>query len=120
MATIDHMSFELSDAQRERLVERRRDLHRHPELAHQERRTAGIVAASLREVGLDEVRTEIGETGVVGILRGGRPGRTVMLRADMDALPLTEQDRGQPYRSTVDDAHHACGHDGHLAILLTV
>jgi amidohydrolase len=102
------------------MVEVRRDLHRHPELAHQERRTAGIVANRLRELGLDEVRTEIGQTGVVGILTGSKPGRTVLLRADMDALPLTEHDRGQPYRSAYDGAHHACGHDGHVAILLTV
>jgi amidohydrolase len=110
----------LTAEQRARLVELRRDFHRHPELAHQEHRTAGIVAERLRALGLDSVRTGVGQTGVVGTLSGGRPGRTVMLRADMDALPLTEVDRGQPYRSTNDGAHHACGHDGHTAILLTV
>jgi amidohydrolase len=102
------------------MVAVRRDLHQHPELAHRELRTAGIVAERLRELGLDEVRTEIGQTGVVGVLRGGKAGRTVLLRADMDALPLTEQDRGQPYRSQVEGLHHGCGHDGHVAILLTV
>lgn len=102
----------------ERLVSLRRDFHQHPELAHQEHRTAGVVADVLREAGLDEVRTQVGTTGVVGVLRGARPGRTVLLRADMDALPLTEADRGQPYRSRNEGAHHACGHDGHLAILL--
>ena len=102
------------------MVAMRRDLHQHPELAHRELRTAGIVAERLRELGLDEVRTEIGQTGVVGVLRGGKAGRTVLLRADMDALPLTEQDRGQPYRSQVEGLHHGCGHDGHVAILLTV
>jgi amidohydrolase len=110
----------LTAEQRERLVELRRDFHRHPELAHQEHRTAEIIATRLTELGLDEVRTGVGRTGVVGVLRGGRPGRTVLLRADIDALPLTEADRGQPYRSVQPGAHHACGHDGHIAILLTV
>lgn len=109
----------LTAEQRERLIELRRDFHRHPELAHQEHRTASIVAERLQGLGLDEVRTGIGQTGVVGVLKGGRPGRTVMLRADMDALPLLEADRGQPYRSVNQGAHHACGHDGHVAILLT-
>jgi amidohydrolase len=110
----------LTVEQGERLVELRRDFHRHPELAHQEHRTAGVVAEQLRRLGLDEVRTGVGQTGVLGVLRGGHAGRTVMLRADMDGLPLTETDRGQPYRSTNPGAHHACGHDGHTAILLTV
>jgi amidohydrolase len=110
----------LTAEQGERLIELRRDFHRHPELAHQEHRTAAIVADRLRSLGLDEVRTGVGQTGVLGVLHGARAGRTVMLRADMDGLPLTEADRGQPYRSTELGAHHACGHDGHTAILLTV
>ena len=110
----------LSPEQRARLVALRRDFHRHPELAHQEHRTAGIVADRLNALGLDDVRTGVGKTGVVGVLRGGRPGKTVMLRADMDGLPLLEADRGQPYRSVNEGVHHACGHDGHVAILLTV
>lgn len=114
------MIIALTPEQHERLIATRRDLHQHPELAHQERRTASLVAARLRELGLDDVRTGVGQTGVVGVLRGGRPGKTVLLRADMDGLPLTEQDRGQPYRSTYEGAHHACGHDGHVAILLMV
>ena len=109
----------LTAEQRERLIELRRDFHRHPELAHQEHRTAGIVAEHLQSLGLDEVRTGVGQTGVVGVLKGGRPGRTVLLRADMDALPLTEADRGQAYLSVNQGTHHACGHDGHTAILLT-
>jgi amidohydrolase len=109
----------LTAEQRERLIELRRDFHRHPELAHQEHRTAGIVAERLQGLGLDEVRTGVGQTGVVGVLKGGRPGRTVMLRADMDALPLAEADRGQAYQSVTPGSHHACGHDGHTAILLT-
>jgi len=110
----------LTAEQRTTLVERRRDFHQHPEIAHQEHRTAGIVADQLRHLGLDEVRTGVGKTGVVGVLRGGQAGKTVLLRADIDALPLTEADSGQPYRSQKDGAHHACGHDGHTAILLSV
>jgi len=109
----------LTAEQRERLIELRRDFHRHPELAHQEHRTAGIVAERLQALGLDEVRTGVGQTGVVGVLKGGRPGRTVLLRADMDALPLAETDRGQAYLSVNHGSHHACGHDGHVAILMT-
>lgn len=110
----------LTTEQHDRLVELRRDFHRHPELSHQEHRTAGIISARLRQIGLDEVRDRISQTGVFGVLRGGRPGKCVLLRADIDALPITEADRGQEYRSTNDGAHHACGHDGHTAILLTV
>ncbi|MCA1647335.1 MAG: hypothetical protein LC797_18380 [Chloroflexi bacterium] len=77
----------LTDAQSQRLIELRRDFHRHPELAHQEHRTARIVAERLRTLGLDEVRTGIGQTGVLGVLRGGRAGRTVMLPAGTMATP---------------------------------
>jgi hippurate hydrolase len=98
------------------LVALRRDLHAHPELAFQERRTAGIVAAALRLLGLD-VHEGLGGTGVVGTLRHGSSGRTVGLRADMDALPMAEQSRlGHASRHT--GAHHGCGHDGHTAMLL--
>jgi amidohydrolase len=106
--------------QRSRLVDLRRDLHSYPELAHQEHRTAGIISERLRALGLDEVCAGVGQTGVVGVLNGGWPGRRVMLRADIDALPLQESDRGQPYRSRNEGVHHACGHDGHTAILLMV
>ena len=102
------------------MVELRRDLHQQPEIAHQEFRTADVVAERLRASRLDQVRTGVGQTGVVGTLRGALPGPTVLLRADMDALPLVEADRGQPYRSRREGVHHACGHDGHVAILLTV
>src|SRR5919206_3020868 len=104
---------------REQMIALRRDFHQHPEIAFEEQRTADIVAKRLGSLGL-AVRTGVGQTGVVGLLEGGSPGRTVLLRADMDALPLTETDRGQPYRSQNTSAHHACGHDGHTAILLTV
>ncbi|MFT3714596.1 MAG: amidohydrolase [Gordonia sp. (in: high G+C Gram-positive bacteria)] len=94
----------------------RRDLHAHPELAFDEHRTAGVVADRLRGLGA-EVTTGIGGTGVVGVLRGERPGPTVGLRADMDALPVTET-LPRPHASTVPGVMHACGHDGHCAMLL--
>jgi amidohydrolase len=94
----------------------RRDLHRNPELGFEEHRTSGIVQERLRRLGY-EVHAGIAATGVVGILKGGRPGRTVMLRADMDALPILEEN-DLVYRSKIDGKMHACGHDGHVAILL--
>lgn len=94
----------------------RRDLHMHPELGFEEVRTAGIVAERLKRLGY-EVRTRIGETGVVGILRSGRKGSTILLRADMDGLPVQEES-GVPFASAHPGKMHACGHDGHVAILL--
>jgi hippurate hydrolase len=94
----------------------RHDLHAHPELAFAEHRTAGIVARALCELGL-EVHEGIGGTGVVGMLRAGCSPRSVGLRADMDALPLTEHS-DLAYRSTVPGVHHGCGHDGHTSMLL--
>jgi amidohydrolase len=99
------------------LVATRRDLHRHPELGFEETRTAGVVVDRLGELGID-VRTGVAKTGVVGILRGDGP-RTVLLRADMDALPIQEENT-HDFRSTVPGRMHACGHDGHTAILLGV
>ncbi len=98
------------------LVTLRRDLHAHPELAYQERRTAGIVAQSLRLLGL-EVHEGIGGTGVVGTLRMGTGSRRVGLRADMDALPMVELGRA-PHASRHAGAHHGCGHDGHTSMLI--
>jgi amidohydrolase len=98
------------------VVETRRDLHEHPELGFEEHRTAGIVADRLRALGF-EVHTGIGGTGVVGVLRGALPGKTIMLRADMDGLPIDEEN-DVPYRSQSPVHMHACGHDGHVAILL--
>lgn len=98
------------------MIRLRRDFHSHPELGFQERRTAGIVADYLRRLDI-EVRDGIGGTGVVGLLRGSAPGKTLMLRADMDALPIQEKN-DVPYRSLNDGVMHACGHDGHTAILL--
>ncbi len=100
-----------------RTRKRREELHRHPELGYEEVRTASVVAEALRELGADEVRTGVAETGVIGLLRGAGRGKTVALRADMDALPIREE-TGLPYASVNDGLMHACGHDGHTAILL--
>jgi len=104
----------------------RRDIHQHPELGNREVRTAKLVADHLRSLGI-EVETEVGVTGVVGLLRGGRAGPVVALRADMDALPVTEL-VDLPFKSTVRTIYngaevgvmHACGHDNHVAILMGV
>jgi amidohydrolase len=99
------------------LVAWRRDLHRHPELGFEEHRTAAFLAERLTELGL-EVKTGVGETGVVGLLRAPQPsGAAVLLRADMDALPVREV-AGREYGSTVEGRMHACGHDGHMAMML--
>ena len=96
----------------------RRDLHAHPELLYDVHRTAASVADKLKSFGCDDVVAGIGRTGVVGIIRGRKPGAKVIgLRADMDALPL-EEETGLPYKSTVPGKMHACGHDGHTAMLL--
>lgn len=102
----------------------RRDIHQHPELGNQEHRTAALVAAHLRKLGL-EVKTGVGGTGVVGVLKGSKPGKVVALRADMDALPIKEM-VDLPFASKAKGKHmgkevdvmHACGHDGHTAILM--
>jgi hippurate hydrolase len=94
----------------------RRDLHAHPELGFAEHRTAAFVAARLRGLGY-EVTEGIGRTGVIGVLHGTRPGKTIMLRADMDALPIAEEN-AVAYVSQTPGTMHACGHDGHVAMLL--
>jgi amidohydrolase len=101
-----------------RLVALRRDIHAHPELAFAETRTAGIVAAELARLGIPH-RTGVGRTGVVGVIEGGRPGPTLAIRADMDALPIQEE-TGLPFASTREGTMHACGHDIHTATLLGV
>lgn len=103
---------------RDELVADRRHFHRNPELGFQEHDTSAYVAQRLRELGV-EVQTGVAGTGVVGLVTGPNPGRTVLLRADMDALPLTEE-TGAEYASERPGAMHACGHDGHTAILLGV
>jgi amidohydrolase len=108
----------LAAAQREFAVAARRHLHRHPELSFQEHATAAFVAERLREVGY-EPRTGIGTagTGLIAVLEGGRPGPTLALRADMDALPIQEEN-DLPFRSERPGVMHACGHDAHTAMLL--
>jgi amidohydrolase len=101
---------------REEMIARRRDFHQHPEIAFEEVRTAGIVAQTLSDLGL-EVQTGVGKTGVVAVLDGDQPGPTVMVRADMDALPVNEQNEVD-YRSQTPNRMHACGHDGHTTIAL--
>jgi len=96
----------------------RRDFHMHPELGFREIRTGGIVAKELDALGI-EVTKGIGKTGVVGMLEGGKPGPTLLLRFDMDALPINEE-TGAEYASLTPNIMHACGHDGHTAIGLTV
>jgi amidohydrolase len=96
----------------------RRDLHQHPEIAFEEVRTMGVVAERLRELGLSP-REGVGKTGVVAVWDSGRPGNTVLLRADIDALPVPEE-KSVDYRSIRGDWMHACGHDGHTAVLLSV
>ena len=98
------------------LIQTRRDFHAHPELGFEEHRTAKIIASRLKDLGF-EVQTGIGKTGVVGLWRGAGGGRTVGFRADMDALPVHELNDVE-YRSRTDGVMHACGHDGHMAILL--
>jgi len=98
------------------VVALRRDFHRHPELGFQEIRTSRIVAEKLQEFGL-EVKTEVNRTGVVGILKGSSPGKTVLLRADMDALKINEENDCE-YKSEIEGVMHACGHDAHTAMLL--
>ena len=96
----------------------RRDFHAHPELGFHEVRTAGIVAQELNKLGL-EFNTGIAGTGVVALLEGAKPGPVILVRADMDALPILEE-TGAVYASQNPGVMHACGHDGHTAILLTV
>lgn len=121
-ADVEALAAAVDDAVREW----RRDLHRHPELGNREFRTAALVAEHLRGLGL-EPRTGIAHTGVAAVLKGGRPGPRIALRADMDALPVTEA-TGLPFASTVTTEYrgetvgvmHACGHDAHVAILMGV
>jgi len=100
------------------LVCYRRHFHKHPELSMEERETAAFIERELRSFGFDEIRTGVGKTGVLATLRGAREGPVTLLRADMDALPVEELN-DVSYRSSARGVMHACGHDGHMAILLT-
>lgn len=114
----------ISEQLEQKVIEWRRDLHQHPELSNREFRTAKVIAEHLNELGL-EVQTGIAHTGVVGVLTGGKPGPTIALRADMDALPVIEQ-TDLPFKSTAKSTYrskevgvmHACGHDLHMAMLM--
>ena len=113
-------------AQRQQVIDWRRDFHQHPELSNREERTAGVVAEELRRMGL-EPKTGIAHHGVTAIIQGGKPGPRIALRADMDALPVAERS-GLPfaskataqYRGETVGVMHACGHDAHTGILLGV
>ncbi|HAO51143.1 MAG TPA: amidohydrolase, partial [Runella sp.] len=115
-----------SDAIESKVIAWRRDFHEHPELGNQEFRTAKIVAEHLRKLGY-EVKEKVAVTGVIGVLKGGKPGPVVALRADMDGLPVTER-VDIPFKSNVvtefnnqkTGVMHACGHDSHVAILMGV
>jgi amidohydrolase len=123
-ASLEAQIRERSAAVEKQLIDWRRDIHQHPELGDQEQRTSRLVAAHLKRLGLD-VQTGVGRTGVVGILKGAKPGPVVGLRADMDALPVTEPE-GLPFASRARAAYHgdevgvmhACGHDAHTAMLM--
>ena len=115
----------LAAANDAKVVAWRRDIHMHPELSNREFRTSALVAEQLKKLGLDSVRTGVAHTGVVGVLKGARPGAVVALRADMDALPIVEQ-TNLPFASKAEATYnglkvgvmHACGHDAHTAILM--
>jgi amidohydrolase len=106
-------------AMKEEITVWRRDFHQHPEILYEVHRTAGVVAEKLRTFGCDEVVPGIGRTGVVGVIKGktNKSGKTIGMRADMDALPIHEA-TGLPHASKIKGAMHACGHDGHTALLL--
>ena len=108
--------LEIAKNIQERLVEIRRDIHAHPELGLQETRTGALVAEILKSLDI-EVQTGVGETGVVGLLKGKMPGKTILLRADMDCLAMTELN-DLPYKSQNEGLMHACGHDSHTTWLL--
>ena len=108
-----------AEAIRGKLVAQRRDFHMHPELSNREERTAGVVAERLRELGLTDIKTGVGRHGVVALLKGGKPGPVVAVRADMDALPINET-MDVPYKSKNPGVKHACGHDVHTTVELGV
>jgi len=118
-AARDQRVAQAAESMRPRLVEQRRDFHMHPELSNREERTARVVAERLKALGLDEVKTGVARHGVVALLKGGKPGPVVAVRADMDALPINET-IDVPYKSKNPGVKHACGHDVHTTVALGV
>jgi amidohydrolase len=114
----DQQIAQAAEALRQQLINQRRDFHMHPELSNREERTAKVIAEKLRALGL-EVKTGVGRHGVVGLLKGGKPGPVVAVRADMDALPIQEN-IDVPYKSQNPGVKHACGHDVHMTVELGV
>ena len=114
---MDNIAQDVADL-KDQLIASRRDFHRNPEVSFQERRTGEIVASRLEALGWN-VQRGVAETGVVGHLDGSGPGKTVLIRVDIDALPIQEP-KDRPYSSVVDGVMHACGHDGHTAVGLVV
>jgi amidohydrolase len=112
-------SAQTPESLRAKLVETRRDFHMHPELSNREERTARVIAERLRALKFDEVKTGVAHHGVVGVLKGGKPGPVVAWRADMDALPIQETN-DVPYKSQNKGVKHACGHDVHMAVALGI
>jgi amidohydrolase len=108
-----------AEAMRPQLIAQRRDFHKHPELSNREERTSRVITEKLRALGFDDVKTGVGKYGVVGLLKGARPGPVVAVRADMDALPIQET-LDVPYKSENAGVKHACGHDVHMAVQLGV
>jgi len=127
LALLDNVIAAHADRIDAKVIAWRRQIHANPELGNREFETAKLVAAHLKSLGLDEVKERVAHTGVVGVLKGGKPGPCIALRADMDALPVTEE-TDVPFRSTVRTmwngaeagVMHACGHDTHVAILMGV
>ena len=107
-------------AMEQKLIDTRRELHMYPELSNAESRTGKFIAERLRALGFDEVKTNVAGNGVIGIIKGGKPGPVVAWRADIDALPIDESAYNVPYRSTNQGVKHACGHDAHMTVALGV
>jgi amidohydrolase len=111
---------QMVDAMTPKLIETRRDFHIHPELSNKEARTGQVIAARLRELGFDEVKTNVAGHGVIGVIKGGKPGPVVAWRTDMDALPIDESESKLAYKSINKGVKHACGHDAHMTVALGV
>ncbi len=118
-AALEQKIIQAAEEIHPKVVAARRDFHMHPELSNREERTARVVAEKLRALNLDEVRTGVARHGIVALLKGGKPGPVVAVRADMDALPILEA-RETPYKSKNPGVMHACGHDAHTAVQLGV